>query len=81
MHQYWLREGEDDVHTEKILKDAYWPVLSSVLDKNGFLRIEKRAASGGSSPFYHIRESQRLLAESPSDTEVVKFFMDLAEAI
>lgn len=82
MHQYWLREGDDDVRAERILKDDNWPVLSRVLDENGFLRIEKqRAASGGSSPFYHIRESRRLLSERSSDTEVVKFFTDLAAAI
>lgn len=81
MRQYWLREGDDDVHAERVLRDAYWPVLSRVLDENGFLRIERRAASGGSSPFYHIRQSQRLLSERNSDTEVVKFFTDLAAAI
>jgi len=82
MRQYWLREGGDsDVYAEKILKDANWPVLSRVLHENGFLRIEKRDASGGSSPFYHIRQSQRLLSEKSSDTEVVKFFKDLAAAI
>lgn len=79
--QYWLRAGDDDVHAERILKDTYWPVLSKVLEENGFLRIEKRDASGGSSPFYHIRQSARLLSESISDTEVVKFFSDLAAAI
>lgn len=81
VRQYWLRAGDDDVHAERILKDAYWPVLSRVLDENGFLRIEKRDASGGSSPFYHIRQSQRLLSEKSTDTEVVKFFRDLAAAI
>lgn len=81
MRQYWLREGDDDVHAERVLKDEFWPVLSRVLDENGFLRIERRAASGGSSPFYHIKQSQRLLSERDSDTEVVKFFADLAEAI
>lgn len=81
MRQYWLREGDDDVHAERVLRDAYWPVLSRVLDENGFLRIERRAASGGSSPFYHIRQSQRLLSERSSDAEVVRFFTDLAAAI
>lgn len=81
MRQYWLRAGDDDVQAERILKDTYWPVLSKVLEENGFLRIEKRDASGGSSPFYHIRQSARLLSESSSDPEVVKFFSDLAAAI
>lgn len=82
MHQYWLRQGDDDVYAERILSDACWPLLSSVLHENGFLRIEeKRAASGGSSPFYHVKHSQRLLSERPSDNEVVKFFTDLAAAI
>lgn len=81
-HQYWLREGTDDVRAEKILKDANWTVLSRILHDNNFLRIEnKRAASGGATPFYHIRESQRLLAESCSDSEVKKFFTDLENAI
>lgn len=79
--QYWLRAGDDDVHAERILNDTYWPVLSRVLEENGFLRIERRDASGGSSPFYHIRQSQQLLSERSSDTEVVKFFKDLAAAI
>jgi len=81
MNQYWLRQGDDDVYAERILGDDNWPVLSSVLNQNGFLRIEKRAASGSSSPFYHIKYSHRLLSEKPSDTEVVKFFADLAAAI
>lgn len=81
MRQYWLRAGDDDVHAERILNDDYWPVLSRVLDENGFLRIEKRDASGGSSPFYHIKQSQRILSERSSDTEVVKFFSDLSTAI
>ncbi|MEW5770951.1 MAG: hypothetical protein AB1831_11390 [Pseudomonadota bacterium] len=81
MNRYWLREGDDDVYAERILKDAYWPVLSRVLDENGFLRIETRPASGSSSRFYHIRHAQRLLSERNSDTEVVKFFTELAAAI
>lgn len=81
MRQYWLREGDDDVHAERILKDPSWAVLSSVLKQNGFLRIEKRDASGGASPFYHIRQSERLLSERSSDVEVVKFFKDLDAAI
>lgn len=81
MRQYWLRDGDDDVHAERILKDPNWAVLSSVLKQNGFLRIEKRDASGRASPFYHIRQSERLLSERSSDVEVVKFFKDLKEAI
>ena len=81
IRQYWLRAGDNDVHAERILKDPCWPALSSVLDKNGFLRIERREASGGSSPCYHIRQSERLLSEKSSDPEVVKFFEDLEAAI
>lgn len=81
MHRYWLRQGDGDVYAERILKDDNWPTLSTVLNQNGFLRIEKRAASGSPSPFYHIKYSHRLLSESPSDPEVVKFFRDLAAAI
>ncbi|MBW0170708.1 MAG: hypothetical protein ACT6SF_00380 [Hydrogenophaga sp.] len=81
MRQYWLRDGDDDVHAERVLKDPNWPTLSSVLKQNGFLRIEKRDASGGASPFYHIRHSERLLSERSTDTEVVKFFKDLDDAI
>lgn len=82
MHQYWLRDGDDDVYAQRILRDSNWPTLSNILDQNGFLRIEqKRSASGGSSPFYHIKHSQRLLSERASDKEVVKFFKDLEAAI
>jgi hypothetical protein len=81
MRQYWLRDGDGDVHAERILKDPSWAVLSSVLKQNGFLRIEKRNASGGASPFFHIRQSERLLSERSSDVEVVKFFKDLEAAI
>jgi len=81
MRQYWLRAGDDDIHAERILNDAYWPALREVLDVNGFLRVERRQASGSSSPFYHIKQSERLLSERSSDTEVVKFFQDLAAVI
>ncbi len=82
MRQYWLRDGADDVLAERILRDVHWPLLSRVLDENGFLRTtQKRQASGSATPFYHIKESQRLLAESHSDSEVAKFFTDLAGSI
>lgn len=81
MRRYWLREGDDDVHAEKVLKDENWPVLSKVLLANDFLRVEKRDASGSSSPFFHIRHAERLLAESPADAQVAKFFSDLGKAI
>jgi hypothetical protein len=81
MQQYWLRQGDDDIYAERILKDDSWPVLSSVLNDHGFLRIEKRSASGSSSPFYHIKYSHRLLSENPSDGDVVRFFSDLAKEI
>ena len=81
MRQYWLRAGDDDVHAERILNDALWPELVQVLDRNGFLRVESRQASGGSSRFYHIKQAERILSERSSDTEVVKFFTDLASHI
>lgn len=81
MHQYWLREGDDDIYAEKILKNDYWPVLSRVLNENGFLQIERRAASGASAPFYHIKHAQRLLSERESDAEVVGFFKNLEAAV
>lgn len=81
LRQYWLREGDDDIRSERILKNEYWPTLSRVLKENGFLRVEKRNASGSAAPFYHVKQPERLLLESASDAEVVKFFKDLADAV
>jgi len=81
MRRYWLREGDNDVHAEKILKDPNWAMLSKALRNNDFLREENREASGGSAPFIHIKHKERLLAESPADKQVVKFFIDLEHLI
>ena len=77
IRQYWLRSGDDDIHSERIFRDPNWVVLSKLLTAHGFLRMEKRNASGRSSNFYHIRQPERLLSESEEDEEVVGFFRDL----
>lgn len=81
MRRYWLRKDCNDVQAEKILGDPNWQILSQVLLDNEFLRIDKRDAAGGAAPFYHIRHAARLLTESSTDLEVVKFFQDLDSAI
>ncbi|WP_141218091.1 NACHT domain-containing protein [Bordetella genomosp. 2] len=80
IRQYWLRES-DDIYAERILRDPNWPLLSKVLTEHGFLRVEKRDASGRSSIFYHLRQPERLLAEDKMDHEVAHFFHDLALSI
>ena len=75
------RDGDDDVHAARILNNQHWAALSEVLNRNGFLRVETRDASGGRSKFYHIRQPERLLLESPSDPEVVAVFQELSAAI
>jgi len=81
MRRYWLRDGDDDLHAERILRDPAWGMLSKALQENGFLRVDRRDASGSAAPFYHIRHTDRLLSESPADDEVVKLFGDLERAI
>ncbi|WP_186025098.1 hypothetical protein, partial [Burkholderia gladioli] len=81
VRQYWLRAGDDDIQSERILRDPNWPTLSKVLLSHNFLRAEKRDASGRRSDFYHLRQPERLLAESEKDHEVVLFFADLEKHI
>lgn len=80
IRQYWLR-AEDDIYGAKILLDKDWPLLKSVLDEHNFLREEIRQASGRPSAFVHIRQPDRILAEDPSDPEIVNFFRALSDRI
>ncbi|MNJ59622.1 hypothetical protein D3C77_553180 [compost metagenome] len=80
LRQYWLRL-EDDQYAEKILRDAYWDELSSLLEKHDFLRKEVRAASGRSPTFYHIIHRDRILAEHPDDAPVVALYQEMAALI
>lgn len=80
VRQYWLR-AEDDIYGERILNDKDWPTLRAVLQRHDLLRAEVRQASGRSSEFYHIRQRDRILAESHLDEELRRFFLDLAQQV
>ncbi|WP_157374661.1 hypothetical protein [Burkholderia ubonensis] len=80
LRQYWVRP-EDEIVGTKIFQDPNWPMLASVLREHDFLREEERPASGGRSVFVHVRQRERILAESKDDEAVVRFFDDLASRI
>ncbi|MCD2339883.1 NACHT domain-containing protein [Ideonella azotifigens] len=76
VRQYWLRLG-DDVQAEKILRSKYWDELAAELRGCNLLREEVRQAAGAKSKFTHIRMREKILAEDPSDPDVVKLFENL----
>lgn len=80
IRQYWLR-AEDDIYGAKVFQDRDWAILKDVLDKHGFLREEIRQASGRSSTFVHIRQSDRILSEEKNDMPLAEFFKDLASKV
>lgn len=80
LKQYWLRL-EDDVYSEKILRNPNWDKLRLILIKYDLLKEERRAASGRSPTFYHIKHRDRILAENPNDEEISAFFKELANTI
>lgn len=75
---YWLREGDDEV---RVLINEHWPKLRGVLMQCGFLRIDKRQASGQSANFIHVKQPERILAEDPSDADVVRLFSELDKVV
>jgi hypothetical protein len=76
VRQYWLRLG-DDIQAEKILKNKYWDELAAELRGSNLLREEVRQAAGAKSTFTHIRMREKILAEDPTDPDVVKLFANL----
>lgn len=80
LRQYWLRL-EDDQYAEKILRDPDWVLLSEVLLKHDFIKVEVRAASGRSPTFYHIKHRDRILGENPDDDAVKALFQEMATLI
>ncbi|MCD0258139.1 hypothetical protein JWH11_07850 [Xanthomonas melonis] len=76
LRQYWLR-SEGDQHASRILSDSWWPTLEKVLRSHDFLREEFRQASGKSSTFFHIRQSENFITNPESRDELRGFFEDL----
>lgn len=81
LRQYWLRSN-GDLHAARILNDEWWPTLSSVLAKHGFLREEvEKPASGKQSTFFHVKKPDTLLSEDLSIDFLKEFYSDLFDAI
>lgn len=76
VRQYWLRLG-DDIQADKILRNKHWANLASQLRQCNLLREETRQAAGAKSTFTHIRVREKILAEDPSDPDVVRLFDNL----
>jgi hypothetical protein len=77
MRQHWLRADTDDIQASKIVNDPNWAVLSKVLEKHDYLRVETRQASGRSSKFFHIKHREEILAEAEGDLALKEFFETL----
>ncbi len=73
VRQYWLRLG-DDIQADKILRNKHWEELANELRESNLLREEARQAAGSKSTFIHIRLREKILAEDPSDPDVVRLF-------
>ncbi len=78
--QYWLRD-DGDSQAARILNDPNWPLLLPVLREHGFVREEDRPASGRASLFYHLKQTNRLLAEDGADEVVRSFYLQLNEVV
>ncbi len=67
---HWIRESGDDILTEKISSDDYWPALKEALRKHEFLREEVRQASGRSSLFVHVRNANSLMSDEVDEASI-----------
>ncbi|WP_304306890.1 hypothetical protein [Pseudacidovorax intermedius] len=80
LRQYWLRMDDEDFQASKIIGDENWPTLSQILLSHGYLKEEVRQASGRASKFFHIKNRENILAESPEDESLRSLFEELAGA-
>ena len=76
---FWIPE-DTDTKIERFVKDADWPVVLTLLRDHGFIRDQHLGVSGRQNRFVHIKQSDRILANDPSDGDVTQFYAALAKA-
>ncbi len=76
---FWIPENTDTT-IDRFIKDPLWPAVLKALKEHDFIREQQRAAKGTQSRFFHIRQSDRILANDRLDDDVARFYAALAEA-
>jgi len=80
IRQYWLRRA-DDIYAARILDDEWWPILERILIENNLLKVEMRQASGTDARFVHVKQAEDILSQNENNSDVVKFYKDLVDAL
>ena len=76
---FWIPE-DTDTRVHRFVKDPDWPVVLTLLRDHGFIRDQHLSVSGSQNRFVHIKQSDRILANHPSDHDVARFYAALAES-
>ena len=76
---FWISEDADG-KIDRFVKDTLWPDVLDLLRKHDFIRDDRMGARGPNSRLFHIKQSDRILANDPADGDVAKFYEAIANA-